>query len=430
MTPEEATQVADEVLLAHFGEALTDIQRMILSESFAGKRYESMEINYSTSHIKNEGQILWSLLSEALQESVSKTNFQGALKKRFRLGNVKPKAPQPSNYDERTWVGRETLVSELLAKLQDNTRVLWLTGLSGIGKTALGECLASKAWQTEQTELSFHWIYFEILEGSNPKFASVAAELLNKLGARDLDPQEFKNSDKIAQKLLQKLKSRSYWIQIDALERLLHSEQSTEFIDPYWKTFLQRYLTEPDLISRLVLTAQTFPNPLIEFNDRYPNAWTEVQLNGLLEPEPQLDFFRKRGLEINGSNKNILAHIAQIYEGHPLVLKVISEEIRREFEGKVTLYWETYQSEFKQVSRELQSSYINETEYNEALNRKVRERIRKTLDQLSFDALALLCRSAVFRRPAPKKLWLGMVEDWTLKQRKNAYSVSHSGEVQ
>jgi tetratricopeptide (TPR) repeat protein len=419
MTPEEAIQVADEVLLTHFGKALTDIQRMILSESLAGKGYESME-GYSSQHIKNEGKILWDLLSEALKEPVRKKTFKGALEKRFKLGNVEPKAPQPSNYDERNWVGREKLVSELLTKLQVNTRVLWLTGLSGIGKTALGECLASQAWQTEP---SFHWIYFEILEGSNPNFVSVAAELLNKLGERDLSPQERNDPDQIAQKLVQKLKSRSYWIQIDSLERLLHSEQPIEFFDPYWKTFIQCYLTEPDLISRLVITAQTFPNPFVEFNDRYPNVWTEIRLNGLLQTQPQLEFFRKRGLDINASNQSIVIRIAQIYEGHPLVLKVISEEILEGFEGDVVSYWETYQSEFEQVARELQFSNVNKTEYDEVVNRKVRERIRKTLDQLLPDALALLCRSAVFRRPVPKKFWLEIVQDFASEQKNASYQV-------
>lgn len=40
MTPEEAIQVADELLLAHARNPLTDIQRMILRESLADRSYE------------------------------------------------------------------------------------------------------------------------------------------------------------------------------------------------------------------------------------------------------------------------------------------------------------------------------------------------------------------------------------------------------
>jgi hypothetical protein len=89
MTPEEYIQVADEQMLAHNGNALTDIQRMILRESLAGKSYESME-GYATQHIKNEGKKLWDLLSWALGEEVRKTNFKGALEKRLLKSANKP----------------------------------------------------------------------------------------------------------------------------------------------------------------------------------------------------------------------------------------------------------------------------------------------------------------------------------------------------
>jgi tetratricopeptide (TPR) repeat protein len=423
MAPDEAIQVADKVLLAHIGSSLTDIQRMILRESLAGKGYESME-GYAPQHIKNEGKKLWDLLSEALGEKVSKTSFKGALEKHLKLGGLIPQPPQPSNYEEKTWVGREALINVLLPKLQEQTRLLWITGISGIGKTALGECLASQAWKRNP---SFQWIYLEILEGQSPDFASVAADLLGKLGDRDLDPQTRNNPEQLAKRLLQKFQSQHYWIQLDALERLLNTEQSAEFIDPYWTTFFQCCLTESNVVSRLVLTAQAFPTALVEFSDRYPNTWSEIRLNGLLQVEQQLDFFSKRGLTVDSPSvvesphQDILTRIAQIYEGHPLVLKVIAEDILQEFEGNVERYWQVYQLEFEQVARELQAIRLDEIEYNEALDRKVRERIRRSIEQLPSDALSLLCRSAVFRRPVPKKFWLAVIGDCSIQRQKAAY---------
>jgi hypothetical protein len=85
MTPEEAIHIADEVLLAHAGSSLTDIQRMILRESLADKGYEDMA-GYAPQHIKNEGKKLWDLLSKALGEKVSKPSFKGALEKHWKLG--------------------------------------------------------------------------------------------------------------------------------------------------------------------------------------------------------------------------------------------------------------------------------------------------------------------------------------------------------
>jgi tetratricopeptide (TPR) repeat protein len=418
MTPEDLIQVADEKLLAHAGNHLTDIQRMILYESLARTSYPSMK-GYTTQHIKNEGKKLWDLLSEALGEKVSKTSFKGALEKRLKSGDMVMKPPMLSTYNPQTWVGRESIVEELLPKLQGQTRLLWIKGISGIGKTTLGECLASQAWEKER---SFEWIYLEILEGQSPDFASVAAELLAKLGDRELDPQERNNPDRLAKRLLQKLQSHPYWIQMDSLERLLNPEQPNQFVDAYWATFFQRFLTDSNVFSRLVLTAQALPTALVEFDDRYPNTWAEYRLNGLLQLE-QLEFFAKRGVIVEPSNQDILTRIAKIYEGHPLVLKVIAEDILQEFAGNVSGYWQLYQPEFEQVARELQATRLDETEYNEALDRKVRERIKKSLEQLPADALDLLCRSAVFRRPVPKKFWLAMIGDRSSQQQKVAYRV-------
>lgn len=418
MTAEDAIQVADQVLRARARNRLTDIQRMILRESWAGKGYPSMK-GYTTQHIKNEGKNLWDLLSKALGEKVTKTSFKGALEKRLKSGDMVLKPPMPSTYHEQTWVGREAVVSDLLPKLQGQTRLLWIKGISGIGKTTLGECLASKAWEKER---SFQWIYVEILEGQSPDFASIAADLLAKLGDRELDPSERNNPDRLAKRLLQKLQSHPYWIQMDSLERLLNPQQPSEFVDAYWATFLQRFLTESNVISRLVLTAQAFPAAVVEFSDRYPNTWTEYRLNGLLQLE-QLEFFAKRGVVVEPSKQDILTRIAKIYEGHPLVLKVIAEDILKEFAGDVSRYWQVYQPEFEQVARELQATRLDETEYNEALDRKVRQRIKKSLEKLPADALHLLCRSAVFRRPVPKKFWLAMIEDRSLQQQKVAYRI-------
>jgi tetratricopeptide (TPR) repeat protein len=420
MTPEEAIQVADEVLFAHTGSPLTDIQRMILCESLAGKGYESMR-GYAFQHIKNEGKNLWDLLSEALREKVSKPSFKGALEKRLKSGRMVSKPPQPSNYDEQTWAGREEAVKTLLPKLlQGQPRALWLTGISGIGKTALGECLASQAWKRDP---SFQWIYLEILEGQSADFASIAAEILAKLGDCNLDPQQRNDPEQVAKRLLQKLRTHPYWIQIDALERLLDPEQSTEFVDDYWKTFLERYLTESSLVSRLILTAQALPAALIEFSDRYPNTWKDIRLRGLSKIDSWIEFFVKRGIIVEDSNRKILIRIAEIYEGHPLVLKVIAEDIQKEFSGKVFYYWQVNQRELEQVAMELQDSRLNETEYNEALDRKVRERIKKSLKKLPLDALDLLCSSSVLRYPVPKNFWLAMVRNLSSQRQKEAYRV-------
>ena len=328
-------------------------------------------------------------------------------------------------YDSHTWVGRAATIDELLAKLQGQTRLLWISGISGIGKTTLGECLASHAWNSDP---SFQWVYLEILEGQSPEFVSVAADLLEKLGDRDLDPQERNDTNFLMKRLLCKLQANRYWIQIDSLERLFNAESSTEtkFTDETWVTFFQRCLGAQAFASRLVLTAQALPTALLELGDRHPNIFQTKLLQGLVTNEQNelLELFAKNGVEINTANATHLNRIGRIYEGHPFVLQVIAKEILSSpFDGNVATYWQRYGKEFEQAARELQTEQVNPALYSQALQKQVRRRVEKSLKQLPSDAFDLLCSSSVYRRPVPETFWLAMIGDRTPAQQQAAYGV-------
>lgn len=92
MTTEEAIQVAEKALLEKTGKNLSELQSKILHESLANKGYEEMK-GYSAGYFKSVGSKLWQLLSEALGEEVSKTNFKWALEKRFNAnGDLQSKS--------------------------------------------------------------------------------------------------------------------------------------------------------------------------------------------------------------------------------------------------------------------------------------------------------------------------------------------------
>jgi tetratricopeptide (TPR) repeat protein len=330
--------------------------------------------------------------------------------------NKKESSPTPNIYDPEKWVGRSPLIEKLLNKFQKNTRIVWLTGLSGIGKTTLGECIAVKAWESDP---SFQWIHLEISASQLTDFATGAREILSQLGEKDLDPQEMNDPKRLSDHLLKKLQSSFYWLQIDALEKLI---SANEFIDNYWLIFLESCLNTNHFPSRLLLTSQVLPNSLINWCDRFSNIWHQETLKGL-ENEEYEEYFAKNGIVINESNQNILTRIASTYEGHPLVLQVITGEILRVYQGDVTAYWKVNQAEFEQVSRELKSSRLTETDYNEQLARRVRERVKRSLEQLPEKAIALLCRSAVYRRPVPQSFWLGLITEYSTKEQLEAYRI-------
>ncbi|MHC5931935.1 ATP-binding protein, partial [Nostoc sp.] len=132
-----------------------------------------------------------------------------------------PTPPAVSFYKPQTWVGRELIIETLLADLQRQTRLLCISGISGIGKTTLGQCLVSKAWENDS---SFQWINLK-LEEQSPDFATTANYLLARLGQKELNLQERNDPKRLMEKLVDKLHVSRYWIQIDALECLLNSKQ-------------------------------------------------------------------------------------------------------------------------------------------------------------------------------------------------------------
>ncbi|MGB5772139.1 MAG: tetratricopeptide repeat protein [Crocosphaera sp.] len=327
--------------------------------------------------------------------------------------------PTPNLYNPNKWVGRESLINELLSKLNQNTRILWLTGISGVGKTTLGECLVVKSW-TETNP--FDWVSVEIFDRQLPNFTTGVEAILNKLGDTNIDPQERNDCKIMGDRLLNKLQSHPYWIQIDSVERLLNIENNA-FIDDYWLTFLNQCLNS-NFPSRLLLTSQALPIEMMELGDRYPNVFYTVTLSGLSateEHKEQLEFFSKAGITVNESNSCILGQIGDIYEGHPLALQVIAGEIHQDYNNNVAEYWEVNRQEFEQITRELPLQRLSPALYNEALQKRIRQRIEKSLQQLSNNALSLLCRSSVYRRSVPRIFWLGMLWDNSEKEKQQAY---------
>lgn len=87
MNFEEAFQVADAAVYAKEKSHLTDVQVVVLRGSWQDQTYEEIAeaSRYSAKYLKQDaGPQLWELLSEALGEPVSKTNFKAALERRWR----------------------------------------------------------------------------------------------------------------------------------------------------------------------------------------------------------------------------------------------------------------------------------------------------------------------------------------------------------
>lgn len=124
MNFEQALEVADAAVFAQFGRHLSDVETAILMGAWQSQTYEQIaEVSgYSVSYFtRDAGPKLWKILSQALGETVSKTNFHAALERQRRssVSEDEGKLPVPSGDEKASGLrlsSREALIpnSDLL----------------------------------------------------------------------------------------------------------------------------------------------------------------------------------------------------------------------------------------------------------------------------------------------------------------------------
>lgn len=332
-------------------------------------------------------------------------------------------------YDD-AWVGRESLIQDLSNQVRQSCRLLILVGITGIGKTALGERLAvelSDWFDDDWTK--FHQENFDNQEQTSD-FASVAARWLEKWGEL-ITPEDRKDTQRLLHRLVRHLRENRYLVQIDSLENILQGNEEegwSDFKDEWWVQFFQSLLAADSCQSCIILTSQDLPAQIPTIGTKYQNFWYCQPLSGLEEIE-QLALFEKTGLDVGteSAGKPYLQRIGRAYEGHPLALRVIAGEIRNKpFDGNVLAYWNQYRREVEEVEKAIEEAKtkgitasaddkFNLHRYTRQLRRNVRVRLEKTFNRLAKDvryAYILLCEASVYRCPVPEDFWLSHLEDW------------------
>jgi GTPase SAR1 family protein len=328
MNPEEALQVANQAVFEGKGKHLTDVQRVILLGSLRGQTYAQIAKTngYCLQHIKNEGKKLWKLLSDkdVLRESVNKTNFQGALERRWQLQAGKltfatlrqhwDAAPDVSVFYGRT---------EELAKLetwivQERCRTVVLLGMGGIGKTTLSVKLA------EQIQDKFEYLIWRSLRYSAPPIQELLADLIQFLSnGSNSDLPENVNS-RITY-FIKYLNQHRCLLVLDAWEKVLGSGdlagQYRQGYEDYGQ--LLRRVGEEQHQSCLFITSldKTQEISLMAGEKLLVRS---IQLGGLGEAAKEI--FREK--ELPPEEESTWETLIQYYRGNPLILKIVSTRIK------------------------------------------------------------------------------------------------------
>jgi tetratricopeptide (TPR) repeat protein len=291
--------------------------------------------------------------------------------------------------------------------------VLAITGMTGIGKTALAERVVAKVMATAATaSLPYYRFSLDTLS-LTPDFSNSGAALLRTLGEEPTLADQQDPANLLAH-VLQRLCRQPCRVQIDSLERLLQGNEQegwSEFCDPLWLELLHQFLAGSECPSQLLLTSQDIPADLDTVASRYPQFWHCQTLQGLTVAE-QRGLFLKLGLPQDAASLEILGRIGAFYDGHPLVLQVIADEIcQPPFQGNVARYWHHYQADFTATSPSPNASSSTPLSRSRLFRRRVRQRVEQTLHRLPDPARRMLCASAVFRRPVPVAFWQAMLTD-------------------
>jgi hypothetical protein len=207
MNLKEALKLADKIVFEKTGEHLDDLQEAVLQGTIQRETYKQIAKNFdcSESSVRKVGAELWEILSEELGEEVSKTNFGSAIKRLQNSNsnilnfaqdvvvkgsfNTCGQARHPPNTPNSPPQNQETFntkqpetphqdLSEMPELgtfysrtpelqtltnwiLQQHSRLIALTGISGIGKTSLAVKLV------QQIKNQFDYIIWRTIDASH-----------------------------------------------------------------------------------------------------------------------------------------------------------------------------------------------------------------------------------------------------------------------
>ncbi|MEG4862453.1 MULTISPECIES: NB-ARC domain-containing protein [unclassified Microcoleus] len=371
MDVQEILKIADDLVFVNTGKHLDDLQEVILRGTLQGQKYSKIadESHCSEGHIKDIASELWQLLSEVLGEEVNKSNFRvtferikfssfGNFYKDFvHIGNVNfcennsqsPKVPNSPTDEEPLNKGNtEPKVRQFLAEmpksgifydrtselttlkqwiLHENTRLLAIHGIVGIGKTALAAQLV------QQIKHEFDFVIWRSLATSPPLpiLQTSIIECFSRGGAPVPAPSPEEGATTGGLPLLEYLQKYRCLLILDDVQMVNSSGQLAGDYKPGYEDYgtLFRQVAELSHNSCLVLLSWETPREIAVLEGKNQPV-RSLQLNGLGGEAGEI--LREKGL----AEHEKWSELIELYRGNPLWLKIVATMIQDLFNGSLS----------------------------------------------------------------------------------------------
>ncbi|MEG3907340.1 NB-ARC domain-containing protein [Microcoleus sp. w2-18bC1] len=375
MDVKEVLRFAENLVFAKTGEHLDDLQEAILRGAWKGQRYSKIaeESHCTEGHVRNVASELWQVLSDVLGEELNKSHFKTTLERcRFSIvssnfakdfGSINninvcgdtlqpPEIPKdrspstptsdPSQPQTRLDLADAPHISSLcdspdgdsfasrtseLATLekwivQEKCNLAAISGLSGIGKTALSLHLIQKI------QHNFEYVIWRSLRHSPP----LETTLKNLLGFL-LNKPEIELPTSIPDRLsllMEYLRKNRCLIILDDVQTILSSGQLAGNYRPECENYsiLFRQIGETTHNSCLILNSWEPPREITALKGENSPV-RSLQLKGIGAAAAEI--CRQKSL----LNPETWENLINTYRGNPLWLKIVATTIQEIFRGRV-----------------------------------------------------------------------------------------------
>ncbi|MCB8752904.1 NB-ARC domain-containing protein [Planktothrix agardhii] len=417
MNVNEVLQFVDRLVVEKTGKHLDDIQKAVVEGTLQRQTYDDIaqKCHVTKNHVGDVGAELWKLVSEALGEDIKKTNFRSTFERldislsqssqnicnvgnsQCNFGsqilynstqnnqedsaNTKSKsvchdltlAPQIINF-----YNRETELKTIFNWiLKQNSRLISILGLSGMGKTAIVKRF-----------IDLNLDQFEVIIWRSLKYPK-PLELLVKDLLNIIKPEDKQTIDDQLKELLDIFINKKCLIILDDVQNIFTPGQFAGQYQPEYQSYQNFFtlITETEHQSSLILISQE-KCPEMEGweNELYPINCLE--LSGLYD----LEILNNKGLK----NDEFWLNLINLYEGNPVYLKSIAILIKNIFDGDVAEFLaenelvitQEMRSHFNQLFNRLspieQQIVLKLSQFEQSVSR---ETLRESLELSSTDLI-------------------------------------------